>query len=43
MIFIIHNSNNSKNQMGDYLMNALHLFVFYVGLIILYHATTRIK
>ena len=46
MIFIIHNHNHSHSTntpMGDSVMNVVYLFLFYVGLIILYHATTRIK
>ena len=55
MIFIIYNHNhhnhhthhhthhNPNNQMGDSVMNVVYLFLFYVGLIILYHATMRIK
>ena len=47
MIFIIHNHNHNHNHntnpMGDSVMNAVNLFIFYFGLVILYHATTRIK
>jgi hypothetical protein len=47
MIFIIYNhhtnqwgSNQERKNNG---MNAVHLFIFYFGLVLLYHATTRIK
>jgi hypothetical protein len=51
MIFIIHVHNHihshihihNHTTIGDSVMNVVHLFIFYMGLILLYHATTRIK
>lgn len=45
MIFIIHNhkTHNTNTMSDSSMMNLIHLFIFYLGLIILYHATTRFK